>query len=127
MGINSTTSQRAHEIADQLRAQLAGVKEHGDYFKAFCPSHDNTDTPALSVKIYDDGVWPTCFAGCETDDILAAIGWSREDIRVRAELVENPVGSRAIARTHETHEVAFYEYPDGDGHPYMRVKRTAAK
>jgi len=47
---------------------------HGNYGLAFCPAHDNTRTPALSIKDSDDGkLLIFCHAGCDARDILAAL------------------------------------------------------
>jgi len=52
---------------------LAG-RWHGSYGLAYCPSHANTYTPALSVKDGDDGkLLVHCFAGCAGIDVLAAL------------------------------------------------------
>ena len=40
-----------------------------------CPAHADAD-PSLSVKIGHSGVVLNCFAGCETRDVLAALGLS---------------------------------------------------
>jgi hypothetical protein len=59
----------AHIICDAL-----GGRWYGGYGLAFCPAHENTKTPALSVKNGDDGkLLVHCFAGCDGAYILAAL------------------------------------------------------
>ncbi|MBC7787412.1 MAG: DNA primase [Methylophilaceae bacterium] len=50
-----------------------------DRYKAICPAHDDR-SPSLAIK--DDGgrLLLHCFAGCETDDVLGAIGLDFADI-----------------------------------------------
>ena len=59
----------AHTICEAL-----GGHWHSRYGLAFCPVHENTRTPALSVKDGDDGkLLVHCFAGCAGADVLAAL------------------------------------------------------
>ncbi len=56
-------------IADAL-----GGRWHGGYGLVFCPVHNNTNTPALSVSDGEDGkLLVHCFAGCDGADVLAAL------------------------------------------------------
>lgn len=50
-----------------------------DRYKAICPAHQDK-TPSLAIK--DDGgrLLLHCFGGCETSDVLGAIGLDFEDI-----------------------------------------------
>ena len=66
---------------DTLVAHLDGVREtgHGKYI-ARCPAHDDR-SPSLAVRHCGDGrVLLHCFAGCETEDVLAAVGLTFSDI-----------------------------------------------
>jgi hypothetical protein len=59
----------ARMICDAL-----GGRWHGGYGLTFCPVHQNTRTPALSVKDGDGGkLLVHCFAGCDARDVLAAL------------------------------------------------------
>ena len=59
----------AREICDAL-----GGRWHGSYGLAFCPAHENTNTPALSVTDgSDDRLLVYCHAGCDGTDVLAAL------------------------------------------------------
>lgn len=46
----------------------------GHYGLAFCPAHDNTNTPALSIKNAESGALLSfCHAGCTYTDVQAAL------------------------------------------------------
>ena len=52
---------------------------HGRYL-ACCPAHDDK-SPSLSITEKDDGiVLVRCWAGCETEDVLAAVGLTFSDL-----------------------------------------------
>ena len=61
--------------ANVLISRLDGVKQTGKgRWIAKCPAHDDS-SPSLAVREVDDGrVLVHCFAGCQTDDVLAAVG-----------------------------------------------------
>jgi hypothetical protein len=66
---------------DTLLSRLDGIREtgHGKYVSR-CPAHDDR-SPSLAIKEGDDGrVLLHCFAGCETQDVLATIGLTFADI-----------------------------------------------
>jgi len=51
-----------------------GGKWHSNYGLAFCPAHNNTVTPALSVGIGREGqLLLNCKAGCDFGDVAAAL------------------------------------------------------
>jgi len=61
--------------------RLAGVRETGpNRWLARCPAHDDR-SPSLSIRECDDGrSLIHCFAGCETENVLAAVGLSFSDV-----------------------------------------------
>lgn len=60
--------------------QLEGVHESNGSWKALCPAHDDQE-PSLSVSEGDDGrVLLRCFAGCENEEIVAAMGLEMKDL-----------------------------------------------
>ena len=74
---NCTT---AHDILADLHAKLDKSKRSGDKLTARCPAHDDK-TPSLSVTIGDkDCVILKCFAGCPTDAVVHALGWTMCDL-----------------------------------------------
>ena len=66
---------------DTLLSHLDGVSETGPgRYVARCPGHDDR-SPSLAVRDCGDGrILLHCFAGCETEDVLAARGLTFSDI-----------------------------------------------
>lgn len=65
-------------IPFELESKLDRVQRSGSQLKARCPSHPD-DVASLAIKPLDDGkILLSCHAGCETKDILDALGlpWS---------------------------------------------------
>ena len=63
-----------------LLQRLHKVQRIGDgKYKAICPAHDD-HSPSLAIKDSDGRLLLHCFCGCETTDILAAIGLDFADI-----------------------------------------------
>jgi hypothetical protein len=65
----------------EFLSRLEKVKANGpDKWVARCPSHEDK-SPSLSIKLEPDGrVLCHCFAGCPTDDVLGAVGYSMTDL-----------------------------------------------
>ncbi len=64
-----------------LLSRLQGVRPVGpNRWTARCPAHEDR-SPSLSVTVTDDGkTLIHCHAGCDTDDVLAAIGLTWKDL-----------------------------------------------
>ena len=83
---------------DALLDRLDGVKPTGPgRFMARCPAH-NDRSPSLGVKDCGDGVTVVnCLAGCEVEDVLAAVGLTFSDLypeRLATEHSYKPVRQR---------------------------------
>ena len=66
--------------ADRLVDKLDKVKPIGaNRWLARCPAHDDGN-PSLSVTAVDGRVLTYCFAGCQTVDIVSAVGLSMPDL-----------------------------------------------
>lgn len=65
----------------RILQRLEGVRKHGSgRYMAKCPAHQDR-SPSLSMYFHHDGrILLHCFAGCETSDVLAAIGLSMTDL-----------------------------------------------
>lgn len=87
---------------ERLLDRLDGVRRAGDKAQALCPAHDDRD-PSLSLTRIETTVLLHCHAGCETADVLDALGLTTAD------LYDDPRG-------------ATYEYPGG-----REVHRTPGK
>lgn len=70
--------------ADQLLPRLHGVRERGrGQWSARCPAHED-HSPSLSIKERDDGALLLhCWAGCEVDAIVGAVGLDLADLFAR--------------------------------------------
>ena len=63
-----------------LLSRLDRVRIVGQRAMACCPAHPD-QTPSLSIKETDDGVVLVyCHGGCETCDVLAAVGLTFRDL-----------------------------------------------
>ncbi len=87
---------------ETLLDRLDGVKHTGPgRFMARCPAHDDK-SPSLGVKDCGDGVTVVnCLAGCETEDVLSAVGLSFSDLypeRIGSEHSYKPTRQRFDAR-----------------------------
>ncbi len=89
-------------LIDALRDHGGTVTVNGDKAAAQCPSHDD-GRASLSVGPRRDGKGAVvyCHAGCETDDIVAALGLPMSD------LFDDP----RMRAAYNGHNV--YDYPDG--------------
>ncbi len=122
---------------ETLIDRLDGVKEtgYGKYLSR-CPSHDDR-SPSLAIKEEGDGrILLHCFAGCETEDVLSAIGLTFSDVmpeRVGQEHVYKPVRNRISAKDalstldHESLVVAiigadFLEHKEIDNETWDRLR-----
>jgi hypothetical protein len=65
---------------DNLLQRLEKVKGRNGSWTARCPAHDDKG-PSLAVRQADDGrVLLHCFAGCETANVVGAVGLSMTDL-----------------------------------------------
>jgi len=66
---------------ETLLSRVDGVRETGQgKYIARCPAHEDK-SPSLAIKECGDGrVLVHCFAGCEVEDVLAAVGMTFSDL-----------------------------------------------
>ena len=65
---------------EKFLSRLAAVKGRSGAWTAKCPAHED-GSPSLAVREADDGrVLVHCFAGCETDSVLRAVGMDISDL-----------------------------------------------
>jgi 5S rRNA maturation endonuclease (ribonuclease M5) len=83
--------------------------------EAQCPAHDDRN-PSLSITQADDKALLHCHAGCEIDDVLAAVGLAKGDLFAGN---GNGNGHREI--------VAEYDYVDEAGSPLFQAVRFEPK
>jgi hypothetical protein len=80
---------------ENLLSRLAGVKQSGPgRWAARCPAHSDR-SPSLAIRLAADGrILLHCFAGCDTGDILGAIGLEF------GELFPEPLTKQYLPRIH---------------------------
>ena len=67
-----------HEILSHFSKVRATSKNNA--YNCLCPAHEDRNA-SLSIKIQDDGrILMHCFAGCDIESILGAVGLSLDDI-----------------------------------------------
>lgn len=66
-------------MIDQILERLNKVHKHGSGYMACCPAHEDKN-PSLRVTERDDKILIKCFSGCETRDIVSAIGLELKDL-----------------------------------------------
>jgi len=102
----------------QFLSRLAGVKQHGEKWQALCPAHDDR-TPSLSISTHGDRVLVKCFAGCEPEAIMQAVGMTLRDLFL------TPANMSRVAATRDI--VATYDYTNSDGTLLYQVVRFHPK
>lgn len=68
--------------ADKLLAKLTGIQGRGPRWRAICPAHESKHhTRTLAIHEADDGrVLIHCFAGCDVQAIVGAVGLDISDL-----------------------------------------------
>ena len=79
-----------HDVHMALEAHGCNPKQiRGDSFTSRCPAHDDSD-PSLSISIGTRGIVLHCFAGCDTESVLNAIGFDYSDVFYETTTPEDP-------------------------------------
>lgn len=115
-------------MSEPFRRFLSKLSAHGSLLSmqrggksavAHCPAHED-NKQSLSIKIgEDDKVLVHCFAGCETEDVLAAL---------KMEMAELFGEQRSEApKAQEVKIVATYDYRDEKGELLNQVVRLEPK
>lgn len=104
---------------EEIISKFDNARRERDGFKVRCPCHSDSKN-SLSINEGRGGaILLNCFAGCETKNILDAVGLDFKDISPR----EN--GSRS--HQHHDDTIARYVYTDEAGRALFRVCRTRSK
>lgn len=102
-----------------IKAHFKIKEEHGDKCKAICPAHQDKQA-SLSLK-YDTTEKKTvvyCHAGCETIDVMAAVGLKVTDL-FDLDLIKND--------NHNNNIEAVYKYHDLNGNVLFEKVRFKGK
>jgi len=103
-----------------LLNKLEGIRHSGAGWTARCPAHEDKD-PSLSISVDGDRVLLHCHAGCESSDVLAAVGLTWAD------LVSDGDRRPTKERYQSAEILATYEYTDIEGKVLYEVVRSEGK
>lgn len=100
---------------------------YGRQVSAQCPAHDDRN-PSLSVTDGTDRVLVRCHAGCDTDDVLTALGLGRADLFSSRQRQDRRADAWAPwQKDCPCAPVAFYPYTDEAGRVLFEVVRGEHK
>lgn len=88
----------------KIISKLSGVKKTPNGYVAKCPSHSDTK-PSLSINESDGKILLKCFAGCDVQSIVSALGIELKDLFLEP---KNPSVKRSDSQQNEI--VAVYDY-----------------
>ncbi|MBR9800276.1 hypothetical protein GYB59_00620 [bacterium] len=109
------------ELAREFLTTLKNVTEKDNYWTARCPAHDDNQN-SLSLTESEDGkILINCHAGCETPQIVHAVGWTMRQLFPDHD--KPPGRSRKSAKKPGERPVAKYIYHDADGAIAFRAVR----
>lgn len=74
-------------MIENLLSRLHGVKGSKGSFTARCPAHSDR-TPSLSIRESEGRILLHCFAGCDVERILTAVGMGIQDLFPESDGVE---------------------------------------
>lgn len=120
-------------VVDRLEALGKTVKHVNGQEMAQCPAHDDRN-PSLAIRAGVDGATLFCHAGCDTADVVAAMGWDMRDLFAKnggspaADLLtpQSPSAAPAgIAQPRSLQWVADYIYRSAEGRPAYKITRFA--
>jgi hypothetical protein len=99
---------------EKFLARLPDHKRSGKGFKACCPAHEDRN-PSLSISEADDGtVLLKCFAGCATEDVVAAMRLDMADLFPAQQELPRPASQREVLPAHSTVQDAIRAYGLGE-------------
>jgi AAA domain len=112
-------------LREVLLPKLEGIRPSGGSWMARCPAHEDGRASLSITRGKDHPVILNCKAGCETIDVLAAIGLTWETLCAPREDQDErrPAGEW----TAHGPAVAIYDYTDENGKLLFQVLRTAGK
>jgi len=104
---------------ERVLEELKDIRHSGEGYRALCPAHDDRE-PSLSIKEGNDGrVLLRCFAGCDTEEVVEALGLRMGDLFAESNGSGNHRGHRKVAAT--------YDYTDEVGNLLFQVVRFEPK
>ena len=109
-------------LREILLPKLEGIRKSGGSYMARCPAHEDGKASLSITEGKDQPVVLKCHAGCDPQDILAAIGLTWDALC-------NPRDEQRQAGEWTPHgeAIAIYDYTDEDGKLLFQVCRTLDK
>ena len=92
------------EVLDKFQS----VSPEADGFVAVCPSH-NDSKPSLRITVANSRVLLKCRAGCQTSDVIAAVGLSFSDLSNVTGSVDLVCDLEPLSDFHKSQAKAFIE------------------
>jgi len=111
--MNRNRTGKVQSIDDFL-TRIDSVKEAGSGYVGCCPAHDDRN-PSLAIKKEGGKILVYCHAGCDTEEILKAVGLEMSDLFIEYVDTSWPPWRGTV--------VAVYTYVDADGNPLFQVVR----
>jgi len=110
------------EIYDEVFGRIKGLKQSGESWLAYCPSHEDTKTRSLALRVLDGKLVLKCHAnhGCATERIMDAIGLPMTYL-----FADGRRGAETVKK--HRHIVATYPYKGDDGNVVFEVVRYDPK
>jgi putative DNA primase/helicase len=105
-------------MAADILSLLDGVRRSGDGFIAKCPAHDDRK-PSLSVTFRDNRALLKCFSGCDTADVVHAMGLEFRDL-----FTEPGKAPRRHAKGRADFNATWNAADPCEIHPYLSAKRV---
>ena len=68
------------DALELVLGKLDGVRQHGGYWMAQCPAHEDREASLSVARGTEQPVVFKCHAGCDRDVILDAIGLTLADV-----------------------------------------------
>lgn len=111
------------QAVGKVLSLLDSIRSNGDAWSAKCPAHEDHD-PSLSIAEGEAGrVLLHCHAGCETSDVMKALGLTDVALFDDSDTPRAPKGEW----TPRGPATAIYSYFDEGGDLLFQVLRTADK
>lgn len=116
---------------EQILERLPDRKSTSNGWQAKCPAHDDRKASLCIHQEPDGKVLMMCQAGCETKDILAALGLTWNDLfPEKSQSAPSQPGQRKKRNRSfagDRRVVATYDYVNEDGELLYQVQRTDTK
>ena len=116
---------------EQILERLPDRKSTSNGWQAKCPAHDDRKASLCIHQEPDGKVLMMCQAGCETKDILAALGLTWDDLfPEKSRSAPSQPGQRKKRNRSfagDRRVVATYDYVNEDGELLYQVQRTDTK